>query len=618
MTEILQAARRRCVSVGNLEALVDGLELRYVRASDREFIRRVYPTLREADWHTPAIVPNTIELRSERDRSSLSANATSNVSGVQVDWWVKAEIEESHLVYEVHARPQQSLLFNRLGMCILFPPELLVGAHYEAEAPDGTRSVGVFSEAITPQQIAGDTIFPLFPAFTRLGVRTSSTTLELRFEGDLLEMEDQRNWSDSSFKAYCTPLALPRPRQANPDKPVIQRVVISVQHQAANSRRARKADDTISIDLAGAANTLMPVLGATLKDGEPSPAEMAAIKELGLEHLRVEIASADRAEDVLRRARALVKGTATALAPVLFLPSSEDEVGAYAQALVQSDAPIARIFVFPSDGSCDAGDLSMLLRRMLNGSHRDVPIIGGTDGWFVELNRNRPNSDLMDGLTWAVTPQVHATDTLSLFENLDAQGDQVRTARLLARGRQITVGPITLAPRPRGSGDHVPLPDPRHGSNCEAAWVVGSLRALSEAGTTSLTYFETGGSESLLDAAGKPTPAARVLRLANSLAGAPVWRTRSTKPLLAQALAISRNREIATLIVANFSDSPRRLRVGPMTWASAHLEILTNDQSESGSAPQAQEHDVTKDGWVEVNLDAYGVTAATPATRPTG
>ena len=37
--------------------------------------------------------------------------------------------------------------------------------------------------------------------------------LEVRFEGEWFEMEDQRNWSDASFKTYSTPLsrALPAP-----------------------------------------------------------------------------------------------------------------------------------------------------------------------------------------------------------------------------------------------------------------------------------------------------------------------------------------------------------------------------------------------------------------------
>ncbi len=36
-------------------------------------------------------------------------------------------------------------------------------------------------------------------------------TAECRMEGDTFEMEDQRNWSDASYKTYVRPLALPWP-----------------------------------------------------------------------------------------------------------------------------------------------------------------------------------------------------------------------------------------------------------------------------------------------------------------------------------------------------------------------------------------------------------------------
>ncbi len=32
-----------------------------------------------------------------------------------------------------------------------------------------------------------------------------------RMEGDTFEMEDQRNWTDASYKTYVRPLALPWP-----------------------------------------------------------------------------------------------------------------------------------------------------------------------------------------------------------------------------------------------------------------------------------------------------------------------------------------------------------------------------------------------------------------------
>ena len=35
--------------------------------------------------------------------------------------------------------------------------------------------------------------------------------VDIAFRGEVFEMEDQRNWTDASYKTYCRPLALPRP-----------------------------------------------------------------------------------------------------------------------------------------------------------------------------------------------------------------------------------------------------------------------------------------------------------------------------------------------------------------------------------------------------------------------
>jgi hypothetical protein len=50
-----------------------------------------------------------------------------------------------------------------------------------------------------------------------------------RFSGDLFEMEDQRNWTDASFKTYSTPLSLGYPHHAGVGRRFEQRVVVSVE-----------------------------------------------------------------------------------------------------------------------------------------------------------------------------------------------------------------------------------------------------------------------------------------------------------------------------------------------------------------------------------------------------
>ena len=56
----------------------------------------------------------------------------------------------------------------------------------------------------------------------------AGVTAECRMEGDTFEMEDQRNWSDASYKTYVRPLALPWPYRIPAGEPVRQEIVLSV------------------------------------------------------------------------------------------------------------------------------------------------------------------------------------------------------------------------------------------------------------------------------------------------------------------------------------------------------------------------------------------------------
>ena len=56
-----------------------------------------------------------------------------------------------------------------------------------------------------------------------------------RMEGDTFEMEDQRNWTDASYKTYVRPLALPWPYTLAAGERLRQRVALSV---VAGRRRA--------------------------------------------------------------------------------------------------------------------------------------------------------------------------------------------------------------------------------------------------------------------------------------------------------------------------------------------------------------------------------------------
>src|SRR5258705_338190 len=49
----------------------------------------------------------------------------------------------------------------------------------------------------------------------------------VRMEGDIWEMEDQRNWSDASFKTYGRPRDIPWPYTIPKGERVVQRALLS-------------------------------------------------------------------------------------------------------------------------------------------------------------------------------------------------------------------------------------------------------------------------------------------------------------------------------------------------------------------------------------------------------
>src|SRR5205823_1774450 len=103
-------------------------------------------------------------------------------------------------------------------------------------------------------------------------------------------------------------------------------------------------------------------------------------------------------------------------------------------------------FLVLKDGEVSDSSLVRLARERLGGAE----LACGTDWWFVDVNRSRPDLEGVDALAYSINGTVHADDDTSLMETPSAQEDTVRSARAAAR-------PVPVAPRRRLSA----LPRPR-------------------------------------------------------------------------------------------------------------------------------------------------------------
>ena len=93
-----------------------------------------------------------------------------------------------------------------------------------------------------------------------------------------------------------------------------------------------------------------------------------------------------------------------------------------------SAVPVARLLLFSLGQEMSDPVLTERTRELRDGRGLGFPVLGGTDLWFAELNRDRPDTSAMDGLVYSITPQVHVFDEESIAQSLEAQPDTVRTA----------------------------------------------------------------------------------------------------------------------------------------------------------------------------------------------
>jgi hypothetical protein len=243
-----------------------------------------------------------------------------------------------------------------------------------------------------------------------------------------------------------------------------------------------------------------------------------------------------------------------------------------------ADATVARVLVLPENAQTVTPDettppeLVELVRQRL--SLDGVPIAGGTDMYFCELNRTRPQVAAMDGVFWSINPQVHAFDDLSVVETVEAQGEQVRTAAAFSGGKKLFVGPVTLrrrrnvnatGPRETRVASLPDSVDPRQSSLFAAAWTLASAKYLSEQGVDAATFYETTGWRGVVQGddpppeptlfqarAGQVFPLYHVIADLCSLRGGSLLEVENLRPLELAALAVAQGTG-TTLLVANLT-----------------------------------------------------------------
>jgi D-apionolactonase len=206
-------------SIGDLQVTIDGVDLRDIRWQGLEAVRRIYPVFQDRNWTNRPFHIEEFTVDSSSDIVNIEAFGTGSFDAAPLRWRVHAQLSETGIEYHFTAETESSFLRNRLGLCVLHPMSA-AGSTCQVEHIDGSATNAAFPEAISPDQPFVD-----IRAITHALPNGGSATV--RMTGDTFEMEDHRNWTDASFKTYCTPISLPFPVEVSPGATIEQHVSVT-------------------------------------------------------------------------------------------------------------------------------------------------------------------------------------------------------------------------------------------------------------------------------------------------------------------------------------------------------------------------------------------------------
>ncbi len=581
----------RTLHAGPVTAEYDGGDLRYIRFGGQEVLRRVYAAVRDHNWATAIPSLSNVVVDAQPDRFHISYDADYRLNSV--DFAAQLTIDgapDGTITFTFDGVARSTFRRNRIGFCVLHPMDL-AGQPLTIEHVDGSASDGRFPLDIAPHQ-------PFFDIRTishevQPGVRAS-----VRMEGDTFEMEDQRNWTDASYKTYCTPLALPYPAEVTPVTRIQQRITVSFSG-AAGAAASITEVPTITVS---ALRLPLPRLGlGVASHGQPlSATELERLRVLALDHLRVDLHfDRDDYAATLRQAAAEARALGLSLHVALHLTdNAAAELNALARLVTEEDVPVSTWLVFRQGEPSTGVHWVQLARERLADARPGAAFVGGADAFFTQLNRGRPTPDalpLLDAVCYSLNPQVHAFENVDLVETLSAQGATVTSARSFVGALPVLVSTVTLKmrfnPDATGPASDVPpgtLPppvDPRQMSLFGAAWTLGSLKSLAEGGAASATYYETTGWRGVMETAagsslpdlfpslhGTVFPIYHVFADAGAFAAGTVSVAASSAPLAVDALVLEDGGR-RRWIVANYTAATQTVRLPGVT-GTAHVRTL--------------------------------------------
>ncbi len=470
--------------------------IRSIICGKTEIVRRIYMALRDQYWNTIPYRIIKTDIQQNENNFSLCFDANHLHNSIKFKWTGLIECNRNGTIrFQIKGKAFSTFDRNRIGLCLLFPLSLS-GKEVSISSSDGTVVNGIFPVSISPHQ-------PFINIAAIRGI-AGEVKYTVNFEGDIFEMEDQRNWTDASFKVYSTPLDLPLPVTVRANDEVFQSITVTTVAPVITVSEIKK-EVVLKIPQDTVSQLKCPQLGTTDTLSENlSPDSVEYLKALHLNHVRydLDLDSQNILSDVTTIAqRCAMTGSAAeiALHCTTIIPEKVDQL---LNALSIASIDAGRFCIYDENKVTSEVTLKSLIPAIKN-RYPSVIIASGTDNYFVELNRNHPSLFMVDQVCYSANPQVHTFDNVAVMENLDGIRETLQQAYSLAENVPVIISPLTLRPRKNRKN---PLKDggadKRQNSLFCAAWTAGALISAIEGKASSVTLHAATGDGGLMPSDG--------------------------------------------------------------------------------------------------------------------
>jgi hypothetical protein len=567
-------AKKINLRAGNLSLIYEAGNFRYISVGNREIIRMIYSAVRDSEWLT--ILPELSNEIMHIDPYSFIIKYSCRYSTGEIDFSADYSIEgrsDNTIVFTFEGEALKTFKKNRIGFCVLHPVEGFAGKSCTVIHTDGVSENLIFPQYISPHK--------LFKDIKSMQWVSGRMTFRIDFERDIFETEDQRNWTDASYKTYCTPLAKPYPVVLKKGERISQRVTFKVTGESRPQKIKKEPDirifpgETYDLPKIGTARTtrLQPI----------TENEICLLRNLRFDHYRVDLYLSDnnwKFKALLAAEEARKLGYS--LEPALFF--DDDTVTRYPEvkdlfSSIHTD--ISLFILLHKNRSVTPDGLTNTIAPLLRADFQGVKIACGTNANFARINRNRPVTTLNDYISYPVYPQEHASDNLSLTENLKGMEYTVESAYRFSQGKGIWISPVNIQRRfnpnitnyePPQVSDEIPSQvDSRLMSLYGACWTVGSLKYLCESGVKGITFYETAGERGIIQGdydsrwpdrfpatRGMIFPVFFIFRYLSGLREMKIIKSVSSSPLYVDCLAFTDGRQIRMILI-NYSSEKRQV-----------------------------------------------------------